>query len=481
MNPALQQERILFGTGALFFAGTTALAVYSGNYWVMAVPFAALFLYAGWLNRNLVFLLLLLSLPFSSEYHFSDSLGTDIPDEFLMLLTSFIFMAAWLYEPAAIGRKWIRHPLPGLLALLFGWMLLAVLFSSDRIISLKFILAKCWYIGAFVLAPLVVFRDRKKIAVAAVSLLLSMAAVVLITLFRQNQTGFRFATVNDALSPFFRNHVNYSAMLVCLLPIAVTVFYLNKNKTVRLLSGTLIIVFLFALFFSYSRGAWLALPAGIFAAWLIRRKRILAVYVAALLLTGAGLCWLKSGDRFLRYAPDFKTTIFHKNFSEHFIATYQLKDVSTAERFYRWIAGLRMIRDRPLTGYGPNTFYENYKGYALPAYKTWVSDNRDHSTVHNYFLLTAIEQGIPGLLWLLVLFGALLFYAQRLYHRVKDVFYQTAALVTGVIVTMIMVVNFLSDLIETDKIGSLFFLSIALLVCIDRNSSPQSTSPTTPD
>ncbi|MBK8953719.1 MAG: O-antigen ligase family protein [Chitinophagaceae bacterium] len=117
----------------------------------------------------------------------------------------------------------------------------------------------------------------------------------------------------------------------------------------------------------------------------------------------------KQNDRYLQYAHDFKTTIFHKNFNEHLIATYRLKDVSTAERFYRWIAGVRMIKDNPVIGFGPGSFYPNYKEYTVPAFKTWVSNNKDHSTVHNYFLLLAVEQGLPGLFFFLLLTGAMLF------------------------------------------------------------------------
>ena len=140
------------------------------------------------------------------------------------------------------------------------------------------------------------------------------------------------------------------------------------------------------------------------------------------------------------------------------------------------IAGVRMIKDNWLTGYGPNTFYDNYKEYAVPAFKTWVSDNNDHSTVHNYFLLMAIEQGIPGLLFFIILAGAMLYYAQYLYHRIQDLFYKTTAITIGVIITMIIVVNSLSDLIETDKIGSLFFLCLASLIVTDVNSRKRSDS-----
>ena len=105
-----------------------------------------------------------------------------------------------------------------------------------------------------------------------------------------------------------------------------------------------------------------------------------------------------------------------------------------------------------------------------------MSDNPEHSTVHNYFLLTAIEQGIPGLVFFLLLLGAMIYYAQHLYHRITDVFYKIGSAVIGVILSMIIVLNFLSDLIETDKIGSLFFLCLSMLIVTDINTRKQSNS-----
>src|SRR5437762_9596873 len=151
---------------------------------------------------------------------------------------------------------------------------------------------------------------------------------------------------------------------------------------------------------------------------LIKKKYLVITFVSVLLIILASLFWLKNNDHYLRFENDYNTTIFHKDFSEHLIATYRLKDLSTAERFYRWIAGVRMIKDNWLTGYGPNTFYDNYKSYTVPTFKTWVSKNEDHSTVHNYFLLIAIEQGIPGLIFFLLLLGGMYYYSQYLYHRI---------------------------------------------------------------
>jgi len=460
--------------GILFIVSVTA-AVFTDQFLLAALPFLTVLFYLGWQNKNLVFLLLLFALPLSFEYNFSPDLGTDIPDEILMLFVAGLFIAWWVYAPQAIPQTGLRHPLLILLLISVVWMMITVLFSTQPILSLKFLLAKCWYIGAFILAPLFIFKEKKFIRIAVVTLIASMLLITLVILLKHSKDGFRFAYINDAAAPFFRNHVNYSAMLVCLIPVLFAFFKGSQTRNLRLLLATVIVVSLVALFFSYARGAWLALLLGSIAWWMIKKRLLLYGYIVAVIIAIAALFWLKSGDRYLRYANDYNTTIFHTDFGEHLVATYKLKDVSTAERFYRWIAGVRMIKDNWLTGYGPNTFYDNYKKYTVPVFKTWVSSNIDHSTVHNYFLLTAIEQGLPGLIFLLILTGAMLYYSQYLYHRIKDPFYRTAAITTGAITTMIVVVNLLSDLVETDKIGSLFFLCLATLIVTDINTRDRKT------
>jgi len=473
------KDENFFTVLAALFLVAAGFSVYTDNYLIVAIPFLFLLLYAGWQYRELIFLLLLASLPFSVEFNFSSGLGTDLPDEPLMLFTSFLFLAYWIYKPEVLSKKEVQHPLLQLLLLLLLWTIVSVVSSSDKIVSFKYLLAKSWYIGAFVLCPLIVFQQKKLFTAAVVVLTAAMLVVVVISLYRHYSYGFSFARINDALSPFFRNHVNYSAMLVCFVPVLISFYQLTTKQTLRLLTIAALLVVLTALFFSYARGAWLALLVGMITYWLIQKRLIVYSYIIVLLLVIASLFWLKSDDCYLLYAHDYKTTIFHKDFNEHLLATYKLKDVSTAERFYRWIAGVRMIKDNWLTGYGPNTFYAKYKPYAVPAYKTWVSDNKDRSTVHNYFLLTIIEQGAPGLFLFLLLTGAMFYYAQYLFHKAKDRFHRQSAITAGVVLTMLMVVNFLSDLVETDKVGSLFFLCIAVLVVTDLNIHKEPSDPAT--
>ncbi|MET0462626.1 MAG: O-antigen ligase family protein [Chitinophagaceae bacterium] len=468
MRSLTRDNQFLFLTASVLFVTTLALSIITECYYLLAIPFAALLFQTGWHSYSLVFLLLIASIPFSAEVQVSESLGTDLPDEPLMLLVSLLFFFHLLKNTAGFF-KLVRHPLTLLVLMSFCWSVVSSAFSTQIIFSVKFLLAKSWYIGAFLAATFLVNTGKEQLKKMALTLAVSMLVCTLIVLVRHAVMGLRFADINNAVYPFFRNHVNYSALLVCTLPVWYGAW---KFSSARIRQGIaiILIVLLIALFLSYARGAWLALLVAVITGWLIMKKMILRALLTAVIVAALAVGWFVHDDQYLRFSPDHNTTIFHEDFTEHLVATYEMRDLSAAERFYRWIAGVRMIPDHWLSGFGPGTFYQNYKPYAVPAFETWVSSNEEHSTVHNYFLLTAIEQGFPGLALLLLLVGTMFFYGQHLYHRIQDPFYRVAALVTILIFSMILTLNLLSDLIETDKIGSLFFLCIATMVIIDKRT-----------
>jgi O-antigen ligase len=459
-------KTIILVAAAILLAGSFA-AAYAGNPLLLLAPLALLVSICLLQYPQLLFYCLIASIPWSAEIHFSESLGTDLPDEPLMLLTAFAAIAMCFFKAKtkSIGRI---HPLLFLLFISFCWLAVTVAVSTYPLFSVKYLLAKSWYLLAFVVMPLLLKSDESLLKNSAITLFVSMFTVILLVLYRHASFGFRFADVNVALQPFFRNHVNYSALLVLMTPLQIAFIRQTKSKLFRrALVGSFLLV-VAALYLSYSRGAWLAFVIGLAGFWLIKKGWLFKTFLAFILLLSVGVTWLKYNDNYLQFAPNHNTTIFHQNFSEHLVATYKGKDVSTAERFYRWVAGAAMSGEKWFTGFGPTTFYSNYKSYTVPLFRTWVSDNKEHSTVHNYFLLLLIEQGIPGLLAFLLLIAAMFWYAQKIYLRTNDRFWKTTVAAIGAILLMQCTVNFLSDLVETDKVGSLFYLCIAALVMADR-------------
>ncbi len=462
---------------SLLLLAASAMAIFSNqNEWLL---FAVAILFCFFVTHRpiLIFYILVASIPWSVEYAIAESFSTDIPDEPLMLLTMFSIIAFLFFSKIKTSFQKISSVLLLLLFLQFTWILIAALFSTNAFISYKFLLAKCWYLFAFVIAPVALLNDRKKILTTALVFTSSMIVCTLVTLYRHAWQGFTFESINESVAPFFRNHVNYSALLVCAHPFIIVFIHIVSKKQ-RVFLFIILFILIAATYFSYARGAWLAVIIGIITLWLLKKRLLVYTYILSILIMFAAVIWLKKDDRYIMYAHDYNTTIFHTNFEEHLIATYRLKDVSTAERFYRWIAGVRMVKDYWQTGTGPATFYPIYQGYTIGAFKTWVSRNDDHSTIHNYFLLTLIEQGVIGLLLLLFLIGYLFYTAQRIYRHTNELFWKRTVAVAAVMLGMICAVNFLSDLIETDKIGSVFYLCIAVLIIADSQTKKELNSST---
>jgi O-antigen ligase len=465
-------NKIFIGFFSVLILFLTAWAAYWQQTIWLFVPFVVVLVLYLVQYPKYLFYLLIASVPWSVEYSFSATLATDFPDEPFMLLTAFVAIILLIHKRKNWRQKSL-HPLLFLILIQLAWTVVAIISSTNILISLKYLLAKSWYLLAFVAMPIYLLKSEKEIKRSAIVLSVSMLFCMCIVLIRHGQYNWTFEKVNEALHPFFRNHVNYSALLVCMVPLLIAFIKKSFSKKVKFFLIGILLITIAALYFSYARGAWLALFTGLISYWLLRKRVLLFSFVFFFFTCFITIFWLKGNDRYLDFSPDYKSTIFHTNFEEHLVATYQMKDLSTAERYYRWVAGVRMIKDSWKTGFGPNTFYDNYKSYAVPAFKTWVSKNEEHSTVHNYFLLLIIEQGVVGLLLFLLLLGYLFWYAQKIYHRTQDGFWRTTVASIAAILTMVCTVIFLSDLIETDKVGSVFYLCIATLIVADINTRKQ--------
>lgn len=457
---------------SLLFLCFSVTAILNQQWQWMFIPFAWIMIpvifKAVTQHTEKLFWLLLCMLPLSTELNITPQLGIDFPDEILMVLLTGLTLLYWWHKPQHFPLSVWRHPLFFLLIIHLSWIIISSFYAVEPIPAIKFFLAKIWYIVPFVILPAVLLNSISRIQKMAAFLLWPMGFVVMITLFRHGADVFSFESINRHLFPFFRNHVNYASMLVCLLAVLFCAYQLTPKQTAQrkwLLIA--LVVGLSALTLAYSRGAWLALVMGIVSVFVIRKKQMGALLVLAVTTLLVSTVWLVTDKRYFRFAPDHDKTIFHTDFSQHLSATVELKDVSNAERFYRWVAGARMLADKPLTGFGPSSFYLHYRPYTVQRFETWVSNNPEHSTVHNYFLLTALEQGIMGLVIFCALYFFILMRLQKIYHRLHSYFYRAVTLTVAVILVMIGTINFISDMIETDKIGSLFWLCMGMVFVLD--------------
>ena len=466
----LRQYRLLDFFSYLLFFIAGGLAIWFSQPLYLSIPFAwvlsPLILNFIIVKTKQLFWILLVLIPLSTELAVTPSLSLDFPIEIILILITVIAIAKIFHQPSIFNDAF-HSPILVFIVLHLLWILISSFFSTTPLLSIKYFLAKIWYIIPFIMvAPMVLknYTDWKKLALC---LCIPMSILIVQILIRQSLYSFEFGAIKKAMFPFFRNHVNYSSLLVCLIPIGWVIWKFTPMSTFnKKISKTLLTIAMIALILSYSRGAWLAMIIGLTSIFIFRKNWMGKTIMVTLFIIGILISALSYQKNYIAFAPNHDQTIFHENFSDHLSATINRKDISNAERFHRWVAGARMIAEKPIIGFGPNSFYDEYQPFTVSAFKTWVSNNPEHSTVHNYFLLIAIEQGLVGLILFIALFTYMLLNAQYLYHNFQSDTYRTISLIIGVVLVMIGIINCGSDMIETDKIGSIFWLCGGALIAL---------------
>ncbi|OON67087.1 O-antigen ligase family protein [Hymenobacter sp. CRA2] len=464
LRPRDTPERI-FVAFVLLLVGGGAVGLLAQSPWGLLPALAVVGVGVLVVDWRWVYYLLLSTLAFSREVALPGGLSLDVPSEPLMLVLLGCLGAAVLSGRSGLTRHQLLHPFVVILTLMLLWASVSSVFSVDTTKSIKYLLAKTWYLGPFLLVTLLLVKrpaDVWRIAAchaAAACLTVCYAAA------RHATRGFSFADVNWAIQPFYINHVIYATVMALLLPYAFYAAQASRGLG-RWAWRVAMVVLTFGLLLSYTRASILSIPiAGIFY-WVMRLRLTRWVLLGAFLGAFSGALYFVQQNNYMLYAPDFEKTIWNgENFEKHLEATYKLEDLSGMERVYRWVAAARMLADKPVTGSGPSTFYPEYKRYTVKSFRTYVSDNPEHSTTHNYFLLQLAEQGVPGFALFALLVCVTLLVAERLYHR-SAAQPRIRRVVLAVTLSLVVIIFHLTlnELIEVDKIGSFFFIGLAVLI-----------------
>lgn len=464
----------------IIFWGFTAISLVSIliatlNYSIfpLFIPVAIIGLYIAILDLKFVYLCLIGILAFSTEVNLPGGIGTDLPGEPIMIFLTGIYFLLLISNPS-------KHILPignvvTLLILLHVvWIAFTVIPSVNQTVSLKYLLAKIWYVIPFYFSTFIYIKDKRAIKQLFFVIIISVFVACFIVMAKHFSYNFAFDKIETSVQPIFRNHVNYACLLVITLPYFWLFYRWHHKTSFRFLLLFMVGFILTAIYFSFTRAAIGSVLIGIVAYFIIYFRLTILSFIASSIGVALLLLFMSHNNRFMEYAPQYEKTITHKQFDNLLEATAKGEDISTMERVYRWVAGVQMVAEKPLTGYGPSNFYPYYKEKTLSSFQTYVSHNPEHSGIHCYYLMVAVEQGLIGFLIFIALCFYILYEAEKTFHNIKDPFYKgviAASYVSVVIILSILIVN---DLLEADKVGPFFFLAASLIIISKRLASKES-------
>ncbi|HEY8400255.1 MAG TPA: O-antigen ligase family protein [Cytophagaceae bacterium] len=469
INPSLSEAKnTYFYTLSTLLIVCVFLAIATETILLVTIPLVALAGIITIVNYRILYYFLIAGIPVSYKIYILPKLTTDLPVEPLMVLFLGIAIIELLIN-WPIHKKIINHPLVILILAGIIWSCICTLYSVDYVVSIKYLLAKLWYVGTFVIMAVIIGDSNKVWKKIFWLFYFSLLVAVTVTLIKHSFSLFSFDTVTKVISPFFSNHVTYSTVVALFLPyVWIARGWFKKGTLTRSLLNFSIFLFLFAIITSYTRATWLSIPCMIGYVIILKKNYFSTFWLVVAISTTLLVGLLLYNNNYMRFSPDYEKTVFNKgNIDKHLEATYKLEDVSGMERVYRWVAAKNMIADNPILGTGPNTFHPEYKKYTESEFRTYVSDNPEQSTTHNYFLMIFSEQGFPGFLLFVMLVYYTLKLSNRLYHKITDTESKNLVLAATLSIVVILFHLLLNDLIETEKIGTMFYLAIAILISMD--------------
>ncbi|MDX1940893.1 MAG: O-antigen ligase family protein [Saprospiraceae bacterium] len=447
------------------------IAAISEFYYTLALPAFFLLVYFTIVDFRTIFFILLAFIPLSTEIFLPNGFGTDLPTEPFIVGLMMVYLLFVSRHSERMEAGFFRHPITTLLYLHFGWILITTVTSSLFFISFKYLLAKFWYIITFYFLAGMLVRKERDVRQVFWFIFIPLMITVFYSLAKHSVYGFSFESVFRVLHPFYRNHVAYAAILATFVPFLwfARQWYPIFGFKWLLLAGSLLIV-LIAIQLSYTRAAYVAIFIAIGAYYMIRFKLMKYALAAGTIIAIALATYLTVNNRYLEFAPNYEQTITHTDFNNLLEATYQLEDISTMERVFRWVAAGYMSKEKPIFGFGPGNFYSFYWPYTVSSFETYVSDNPERSGIHSYYLMVLVEQGYVGLVIYLALLFYILIRGEQIYHRMQSIRKKQIVMIALLMIIIISALQLINDLLETDKIGPFFFMSMAILVNMDVES-----------
>ncbi|OJV54383.1 MAG: hypothetical protein BGO31_09445 [Bacteroidetes bacterium 43-16] len=443
-----------------------SIAVFSATQFYIAItlPFALLFV--AWLVLNWKSYYWFFIFAIATTGIVKVGTGTMyLPLMPLSIISALLALALLLYNRKLVYDNFYRHPLTLIIFLQFFWLMISVIFSEIPLPSIKYLGVNTIQLLSFLILPMMVLKKEADWMKLCKILMISFTLVATYVLIRHALKNFTYLYTNVAVKPFFYNHVDHGCILSMLVPIPYMLWkHTDKSKVwTRRFYLLLLVFFIVCTYLTFARAAILAVAFAFVIIYAIRKKLVNWLMTLFFICAFSIVAYLVVDDNYKNFKPNYEQTYSRHSFDDLLKATFMGGDMSSMERFYRWIASARMSMEKPMTGVGPNNFYDFYKPHAIQMFRTYVSRNEEKSTTHNYFIFMLVEQGWPAMILYGIFIWALFYQAQKLYHKTRNVLYRRMTLVAAMVIAAFFINNLFSELLQTYKIGAIFYLATVLL------------------
>jgi putative inorganic carbon (hco3(-)) transporter len=455
---------------AITYIIVNLIFIYKNIYYLNFLPIILIIVLIAIVRLNLLFFIIIFFTPLSIpliEYIPSSPIDFAIPTEPILFGMMLIVIFKMIYE-RNLDKRILRHPVTYAILFYLIWIFITSLTSCMPIVSLKFLLARLWFIITFYLLAINIFSKTTNITNYIWAYAIPMMIVIFYTIHRHLSYGlFDKEAAHFVMGPFFNDHTSYGAISAMLFfAIGSSVLRPNKNIFIKILSWIGFAIIISALVLSYARAAWLSVIVafGIMAVTLlkIKFKYLLILFILV------GFYYVSNRLNIIQ-KMELNQQSSSAEFSAHVKSISNIKsDKSNIERLNRWTSAFGMFEEHPFFGWGPGTYMFKYAPFQLAKFKTSIStDFGNKGNAHSEYFGPLAEEGVFGTLSFILIAIFSLITGYKVYHNIKDKYLKR--IVLGMILGLItyLIHGTMNNFLDTDKASALFWGFIAVFVSLD--------------
>lgn len=452
---------------SFLFIALNSVLIVNEFYYLALLPFALAIIFMTFFHLDKLMWFIVFTTPLSLNLEELElgGIGMYLPTEPLMFGVMILFFLKVIYDKGFDSRI-IKHPITIAIFVYLAWLFITMLTSEMPIISLKFLLAKLWFIVCFYFIGTQLFLKINNYRIFFWCYLIPLSGVALYAIIRLASYSFDEKAAHWVMEPFYKDHTSYGAILALFLPI-VFIFIDNTEKFYfKVISYIVLAIIVVGTILSYTRAAWVSLVAALvlYFVYKYKVKFKYLLYVTAFAIVLLVINWNALMLRLERNNQDSSAKL-----TEHVQSISNVSsDASNKERLNKWNSAFKMFQERPIFGWGPGTYVFQYAPFQASKDKTIISSNVGNiGNAHSEYIGPLAESGLFGTLTVLFLFGMVFYKGSKLYHELPKGKIKTVVLCTLLGLFTYIIHGFLNNYLDTDKLSVPFWGFIALIVAID--------------
>lgn len=464
------QNKWIYAIGILFSI-LNAYLFYKDFYFLSLLPLALIIVYATFfaLDKLLLFAVFCTPLSLNLEQMDMGGLGLYLPTEPILFGIMCIFLFKLVIHKKELASPVLKHPITIVILFHLFWIFITSLTSEMPLVSFKFLLTRMWFIIPIYFFGIQLFKANFKNITAFIWVyLIPLTIVLLVTVIKHAGHGFSEEAGHWIMSPFFKDHTSYGAIIALFYPIVVSLFFDKERSAIsRTLIGVILLIFTIALFYSYTRAAWVSVVGAlmVYLLFVFKIKFKYLMYIG--IVAGTFIIFNFTEIMYMVQKNDAEHTT--ENFSERIESMSNVSsDASNLERLNRWNCAIRMYRERPIFGWGPGVYSFQYAPFQQASDLTIISTNfGTGGNAHSEYLGPLAEQGIPGSLSMILLVIVIFYTASKLYLELEDKAVKRVLMMVMLGLVTYFTHGILNNYLDTDKASVPVWGFAAIIVSID--------------